>query len=164
MTANVALLLIQDGLTSGFIYALLTLTILLVFLVTRVLWIPAGDFLVMGAVSIAMLGRGEAPGTIWIALGLGVLAACAEFVRAAITGQWRGSWRYALACVLPPLVMAPLILWLAPIRPPVAVQIALVLASDQRRWVSPPTGWHSGRSPTAPSWCCYSWRSRCITR
>ncbi len=121
MTANVALLLVQDGLTSGFIYALLTLSILLVFLVTRILWIPAGDFLVMGAVSLAMLRQGLAPGTVWIALGVGVLAAGAELLR----GR---RWRAALGCLLPPLLVAPLILWLAPLRPSAIVQILLVLA------------------------------------
>ena len=124
MSANIALLLVQDGLTSGFVYALLTLTILLVFVVTRILWIPAGDFLVLGAVSLAVLRQGVAPGTIWIALGLGVLAAACEMLR---TGRLR-RWKAALGCLAPPLVMAPLILWLAPLRPPVAVQIVLVLA------------------------------------
>ena len=127
MNANIALLLVQDGLTSGFIYALLTLTILLVFLVTRILWIPAGDFLVLGAVSLAMLRQGVAPGTIWIALGLGVLAGSAEILRAALSRRWRGCWHAVLGCVLPPAVMAPLILWLAPLQPPVLVQILLVL-------------------------------------
>ncbi len=77
---------------------------------TRVLWIPAGDFLVLGAVSLAMLRQGEAPGTIWIAMGLGALAAGAGDASAP---PWRGSGgacaRHALGCLLPPLVMAPLI-------------------------------------------------------
>ena len=124
MTVNIALLLVQDGLTSGFIYAMLTLTILLVFLVTRILWIPAGDFLVLGAVSLAMLRQGVAPGTIWIALGLGVLAAGCEMLR---PGR-RARWKAALGCLVPPLVMAPLTVWLAPLRPAIAVQILLVLA------------------------------------
>ncbi len=124
MNANIALLLVQDGLTSGFIYALLTLTILLVFLVTRILWIPAGDFLVLGAVSLAVLRQGVAPGTIWIALGLGVLAAACEMLRPGRPGRWQA----ALGCLVPPSIVVPLILWLAPSRPAVAVQILLVLA------------------------------------
>lgn len=120
MTSNVALLLVQDGLTSGFIYALLTLAILLVFLVTRVLWIPAGDFLVMGALSMAMLRQGEVPGTVWIALGLGILAAVVEL--------GRRRWRAALGCLAPPLLVVPTILLLAPLRLPASVLIALVLA------------------------------------
>ena len=53
MNTTIGLLLLQDGLTSGFIYALLALSILLVFVVTRVLWVPAGDFLVFGALTLA---------------------------------------------------------------------------------------------------------------
>ena len=128
MNANVAMLLVQDGLTSGFIYAMLTLTILLVFLVTRVLWIPAGDFLVMGAVSLAMLRQGVVPGTIWIALGLGLLAAACEILRLWFSGSWREAVRPVLGCLVPPALVVPLVVWLAPLRPPAAVQILLVLA------------------------------------
>ena len=116
----------QDGLTSGFIYALLTLTILLVFLVTRVLWIPAGDFLVMGALSMAMLRQGVVPGTVWLALGLGGLAAGAELLRGGVTGRLR--WRPAIGCLAPPAVVVPAIILLAPLRPPASVLILLVLA------------------------------------
>lgn len=128
MTANIALLLLQDGLTTGFVYALVTLGILLVFLVTRVFWIPGGDFLVMGAVSLAMLRQGLAPGTVWVALGLGAAAALVELGRGAYRRRWRASLRPALGCILPALLVAPLVLWLAPLRPPAAVQILLVLA------------------------------------
>ncbi len=128
MTANIALLLVQDGLVSGLIYALVTLSILLVFLVTRMLWVPAGDFVVLGAVSLATLRQGGVPGTVWIATGLGVLAAVMELARAAAGRRLRAALPIAAGCVVPPLVMAGLIVWLAPYRPPVAVQILLVLA------------------------------------
>ncbi len=61
MNTTIGLLLPQDGLTSGFIYALLALSILLVFVVTRVLWVPAGDFLVFGALTLALLQQGQIP-------------------------------------------------------------------------------------------------------
>ena len=62
MNTTIGLLLLQDGLTTGFIYALLALSILLVFLVTRVLWVPAGDFLVFGALTLALLAAGSGAG------------------------------------------------------------------------------------------------------
>ena len=62
MNVTIGLLLLQDGLTTGFIYALLSLSILLVFLVTRVLWVPAGEFLVFGALTLAPLQQGQVPG------------------------------------------------------------------------------------------------------
>ena len=128
MTANIALLLVQDGLANGLIYALLTLVILLVFLVTRILWVAAGDFLVMGAISFTMLRQGLVPGTVWVVLGFGLLAAAAEVLRAALTRRWRGVLRPVLGCLVPPALSVPLVLWLAPLRPPVVVQMLLVLA------------------------------------
>ncbi len=49
MDLDIALILGQDGITSGAIYALLALCILLVFTVTRILLIPLGEFSVFGA-------------------------------------------------------------------------------------------------------------------
>ena len=69
MNTTIGLILLQDGLTTGFIYALLALSILLVFLVTRVLWVPAGEFLVFGALTLAALQQGVVPGTVWLVGG-----------------------------------------------------------------------------------------------
>ena len=75
MNTTIGLILLQDGLTTGFIYALLALSILLVFLVTRVLWVPAGDFLVFGALTLAILQQGQVPGTVWLCGALGLTTA-----------------------------------------------------------------------------------------
>ena len=55
MNAQIALILGQDGITNGAIYALLALSILLVFTVTRVLFIPQGEFVAFGALTMASL-------------------------------------------------------------------------------------------------------------
>ena len=89
MNATIGLLLLQDGLTTGFIYALLSLSILLVFLVTRVLWVPAGEFLVFGALTLASLQQGQVPGTVWLAAALGVTTALVEYLARWRTGDWR---------------------------------------------------------------------------
>ncbi|NMG37527.1 branched-chain amino acid ABC transporter permease, partial [Azoarcus sp. TTM-91] len=44
MDLQIAALLGQDGLTNGAIYALLALALVLVFAVTRVIFIPQGEF------------------------------------------------------------------------------------------------------------------------
>ena len=49
MNLDIALLLAQDGLTNGAIYALLALALVLVFAVTRVIYIPQGEFVAYGA-------------------------------------------------------------------------------------------------------------------
>ena len=42
MDISIFLILVQDGLTSGAIYALLAVSLVLVFTVTRVIFIPQG--------------------------------------------------------------------------------------------------------------------------
>ena len=59
MNAQIALILGQDGITNGAIYALLALSILLVFTVTRVLFIPQGEFVAFGALTMAAMQAGK---------------------------------------------------------------------------------------------------------
>jgi len=71
MDLQIALLLGQDGITNGAIYALLALALVLVFAVTRVIFIPQGEFATLGALSLASLQAGKTPGTLWLLLGAG---------------------------------------------------------------------------------------------
>ena len=48
MDLSIAAILAQDGITSGAIYALLALALVLVFSVTRVIFIPQGNSLPTG--------------------------------------------------------------------------------------------------------------------
>ncbi len=59
MTTQIALLLGQDGVINGAIYALLALSILLVFSVTRVLLIPLGEFVSFAALTMAAMQAGN---------------------------------------------------------------------------------------------------------
>ena len=60
MNAEIALFLIQDGFTNGAIYALLALALVLVFAVTRVIFIPQGEFVAYGALTLASRRDGDA--------------------------------------------------------------------------------------------------------
>jgi branched-chain amino acid transport system permease protein len=75
MDDTIAALLLQDGLTTGAIYLLLAVGLLIVFLVTRVIFIPQGDFVTYGALSLAAMLQGRVPGTLWLLDGCAVLAA-----------------------------------------------------------------------------------------
>lgn len=66
MDLNIALILGQDGITSGAIYALLALCILLVFTVTRILLIPLGEFSVYGALTLAAIQAGNPSTIVWL--------------------------------------------------------------------------------------------------
>ncbi|ANN79278.1 branched-chain amino acid ABC transporter permease [Bordetella flabilis] len=78
MNAQIALILGQDGMANGAIYALLALCILLVFSVTRVLLIPQGEFVVYGALCMAALQAGRAPSLVWLVAAFAVAEALAE--------------------------------------------------------------------------------------
>jgi branched-chain amino acid transport system ATP-binding protein len=75
MDLQILLLLGQDGITNGAIYALLALALVLVFAVTRVIFIPQGEFVAYGALTLAALQAGKVPGTIWLLVGLGATIA-----------------------------------------------------------------------------------------
>ena len=55
MDSTILLFLLQDGVTNGAIYALLALALVLVFAVTRVIFIPQGEFVAYGALTLALL-------------------------------------------------------------------------------------------------------------
>lgn len=127
MTAEIALLLAQDGLAMSAVYALLAVSLVLVFTVTRVLFMPQGDFLSYGALTVAALGAGRVPGTLWIVLALSLAVACLDGAAAARQRAWRRLRRVLLLYAVLPAVLAGLVLLLAPRHPPLPVRIALAL-------------------------------------
>ncbi len=89
MNLDIALLLGQDGITNGAIYALLALALVLAFSVTRVIFIPQGEFVAYGALTLVALQAGRLPGTVVLLMIAGALVACAELITAARTRRWR---------------------------------------------------------------------------
>jgi branched-chain amino acid transport system permease protein len=108
---QIAVLLGQDGVVNGAIYALLALALVLVFSVTRVIFVPQGEFVAFGALSMAMLQAGRAPGTLWLFAVLTPLTVGAEL--------WRG-WRGFQTNWFPTLLWAALL-------PALATTMALVI-------------------------------------
>src|SRR6185437_14231007 len=78
MTPEIALLLAQDGITTGAIYVLVALGLVLIFLVTRVIFVPFGDVVGYAALTLAALQLKQMPGTVWLVLTLAVLATAME--------------------------------------------------------------------------------------
>ena len=62
MDLSIAALLAQDGITNGAIYALLALALVLVFAVTRVIFIPPGEFVAYGTLTLAGAAARQAAG------------------------------------------------------------------------------------------------------
>ncbi|MEO7548646.1 MAG: branched-chain amino acid ABC transporter permease, partial [Ramlibacter sp.] len=126
MDSSIAAILLVDGLTSGAIYALLGLATVLVFAVTRVIFIPQGEFVTYGALTLAILQTGKVPGTIWLLL---LLAGCAGLAQS--VHSWRRH-RAAGAALLSglkvlavPLAISLVTIWAAPRQPSLAVQALL---------------------------------------
>ena len=89
MDSSVALILGQDGITNGAIYALLALALVLVFAVTRVIFIQQGEFVAYGALTLAMMQSGALPATVWLLVVMGVLVTVFDGGRALKAGQGR---------------------------------------------------------------------------
>ncbi len=128
MNAEIALWLAQDGATSGAIYALLALALLLVFAVTRVIFVPQGEFVVYAALTLGTLQLGRTPGTAWLLLGAGAMVAVVEAVAAWRERAWPRLPRIALAYLVLPAAAAGAAAWAAPRAPGLAVQMALTAA------------------------------------
>ena len=102
MNADIFLWLTQDGVTNGAIYALLALALLLVFTVTRVIFVPQGEFITFAALSLSLLEAGRTPGTLYILVFGGLAAAAIETFGALRERAWRRLPRIvALYVVLP---------------------------------------------------------------
>jgi branched-chain amino acid transport system permease protein len=113
MDLQIALLLGQDGIVNGAIYGLMALALVLVFSVTRVIFIPQGEFVAFGALTMAMMQAGRMPTTLWLLLALAAAVLVVELVR------WRAgglvSWPATLLwCVVLPAVAAVLCWFVKP--------------------------------------------------
>ncbi|MEO8014181.1 MAG: branched-chain amino acid ABC transporter permease [Polaromonas sp.] len=99
MDLQIALMLGQDGLVNGAIYGLIALALVLVFSVTRVIFIPQGEFVAFGALSMAMLQAGKVPATLWLLLALALMTLVAEAWRhhRGTTVDWASTAVWAVA-------------------------------------------------------------------
>ncbi len=127
MNLEIALLLGQDGITNGFIYALLALALVLAFAVTRVIFIPQGEFVAYGALTLVALQAGKLPGTLWLLVACGVLVAIVDGIEALRARNFRrllpiAGWNLAL-----PLALWALLPLLGVASLPLLLQIALAL-------------------------------------
>jgi branched-chain amino acid transport system permease protein len=123
MDLSILLILLQDGLVNGAVYALLALSLVLVFTVTRVIFIPQGELVAFGALTYAALDAGTVPQSIWLLCALGVAA-----FLAGLSQSREGVPRLAIETLALPAGVAGLALWLAPLKLGVFVQALLAIA------------------------------------
>src|SRR5215472_14790055 len=106
MDLSIAALLVQDGVTNGAIYALLALALVLVFAVTRVIFIPSGELVTYGTLTLAALQLGQPPGTIGLLVGIALVASAMEVGTAWRDRSWRRLPRRLLLYLAAPLGIA----------------------------------------------------------
>ncbi len=126
MSFDIVLWLVQDGVANGAIYALLALALLLVFAVTRAIFVPQGEFISYAALSLGLLQAGKLPGTVYVLVGGGLLAAIFD-IAVALREKAPGRLPRILAVyVVLPLVMAGIAWWAAPRKLDMWLQVLIV--------------------------------------
>ncbi len=129
MDFSIASILALDGATNGAVYALLALATVLVFAVTRIIFIPQGEFVAFGALTLAIFQMGKVPGTVWFLLILAGTAAIADVVAGLKHHQAPGRiGRNVLRTLAYPVAVSLLAIWAAPQNLPMPAQAALTLA------------------------------------
>ena len=128
MTSEIFVLLGQDGVTNGAIYALLALSLVLVYSVTRIVFVPQGEFVTYGAMTLASIQFGGVPGTLWILCGLSTVVAALECISMLRLRRLSGLPRTLAVYLLAPGALAALC-WLAPLKTfPLPIQALLTVA------------------------------------
>ncbi|MGE0678918.1 branched-chain amino acid ABC transporter permease [Pseudolabrys sp.] len=127
MNATVFAILVQDGVISGAIYALVALSLVLVFTITRIIFIPQGEIIAYGALTFVAIQSSSIPTTAWLSAGLGAVAAT--------VGLWmdrRGLTPRGVSLLLAETIALPvgvllLVHWLVPLKLGALADIALTL-------------------------------------
>ena len=82
MDSSIAVFLGVDGITNGAVYALVALSLVLVYTTTRVVNVAQGDYLTYGALSFASLAAGTLTPLVYLVLGVGVVTMAIDMRRA----------------------------------------------------------------------------------
>ena len=129
MDFSIASILTLDGVTNGAIYALLAMATVLLFAVTRVIFIPQGEYVAFGALTLAILQTKQVPGTVWLLLLMTALAAVLEAVHSIRRGTPAARWLASVARTSAyPVAISLVTIWAAPQGFPLWVQALLTLA------------------------------------
>ena len=127
MNSDIVLWLVQDGITNGAIYGLLALGLLLVFAVTRIIFIPQGEFISYAAMSLALLQDGKLPGTVFVLVAGGTVAAVFDIVLALREKALSRLPRIVALYLVLPLAIAAITWWAAPRKLDLWLQVLIVL-------------------------------------
>lgn len=128
MTGEIAAILAMDGIASGAIYVLIGLGLVLIFAVTRVIFVPFGDIAAFTALTLASLETGARPGTVGLVAVLAVLATVVEGAALVRMRVFHRLPRAVFFYLVLPLLPAAAIWFLAGATLSMPIRIALSLA------------------------------------
>jgi branched-chain amino acid transport system permease protein len=133
MDFSIAAILAQDGITSGAIYALLALALVLVFSVTRVIFIPQGEFVAFGALTLAAMQSNRFPHSATLLLAMGLLCFAYEAVDTLRSAERRHGAARSIGLAAIKFILFPALLYAAArattgMALPLVAQVALALA------------------------------------
>ena len=129
MELDIATLLAVDGITTGAVYVLLAIGMVLIFTVTRVIFVPFGDIAAFSALTLSALEGKRTPGTAGLVAILGVVAAAMEVATLLRHGKARAVPRALGFYLLLPLAVSGVVWAASGTQWPMAVRIALTIAA-----------------------------------
>src|SRR5664279_644048 len=128
MDATIIAFLTQDGLITGAVYALLAVAIVLIFTVTRVIFVPQGDFVAFSALTMAAFQSGKTPGTIWLLAVLSTIAMLLELWDSLHVHDTKRAMRAVLTYGVAPAALVAVVVVVAPMQLPMWIQAVLSMA------------------------------------
>jgi branched-chain amino acid transport system permease protein len=127
MDLDIALLVGQDGITSGAVYAMMALGMVLIFNSTRIIFVPFGDLVAYAALTLGYFQLHQRPGTAWLVLVLAIVAWLLEVVRLLRRGNPHRLARATLSWLILPLVPSAAALSIADHLPPSLQSLLAIL-------------------------------------
>jgi branched-subunit amino acid ABC-type transport system permease component len=128
MTPDIGLILGIDGIATGSIYILVGLGLVLIFSVTRVVFVPFGDIVAFSALTLATMQLGRMPGTVYMIVTLAAVACLVEIGHHLLRRQPRRIARGLFYYGLLPLIPAAIAFFTAGANMPPWLQIPLAIA------------------------------------
>jgi branched-subunit amino acid ABC-type transport system permease component len=128
MTPDIGLILGIDGIATASIYILVGLGLVLIFSVTRVVFVPFGDIVAFSALTLAAMQLGRLPGTVYMIVALAAVACLVEIGHNLRRGQPQRIARGLVLYGLLPLIPAAICFFSAGADLPSWLQILLAIA------------------------------------
>src|SRR5689334_12954140 len=113
MNGQIAAILAVDGIATGAVYVLIGLGLVLIFAVTRVIFVPFGDIAAFTGLTLASLEAQQRPGTVGLVAVLAVLALALEATSLARARALRRLPRACFFYLVLPLLPAVAVWFLA---------------------------------------------------